>query len=101
MKYTIDEETRELVEALIHLAQIAAQAQIDEDAQDDAYSLMNAVADTFGIERHEVTIDETEHEDGSLTLHIRTDEVKPKPTLTVISNDNLNTNDNSNTTDTD
>jgi hypothetical protein len=75
----------------MNLAEMAADVQIDEDAKEDARTVINRLAELCGIPAYEVHIEETHNEDGTMDVHIATLEVTPskKPVLTVISNDNM------------
>ena len=75
----------------MNLAEMAADIQIDEDAKEDARTVIQELARLAGIPAYEVHIEETHNDDGSVDVHIATLEVKTesKPKLTVISNDNI------------
>ncbi len=75
----------------MNLAEMAADVQIDEDAKEDARTVINRLAELCGIPAYEVHIEETHNEDGTMDVHIATLEVthNKKPVLTVISNDNM------------
>ena len=75
----------------MNLAEMAADIQIDEDAQQEARTVIQELARLAGIPAYEVHIEETHNDDGSTDIHIQTKEVKQdvKPKLTVISNDNM------------
>jgi len=75
----------------MNLAELAADIQIDETAQQEARTVIQELARLAGIPAYEVHIEETHNDDGSTDIHIQTKEVKQdvKPKLTVISNDNM------------
>lgn len=75
----------------MNLAEMAADIQIDETAQQEARTVIQELARLAGIPAYEVHIEETHNDDGSTDIHIQTKEVKQdvKPKLTVISNDNM------------
>lgn len=93
MQYTLESDDQETVEALLNLATLAAGVQIDEESKEDAYALIDAVADMFRVEKTRVIIDEYDEEDGSVTLNIRTEHEETKPHLTLVK-DTPNANDN-------
>ena len=68
---------------------MAADIQIDEDSQQEARTLIHALAELVGIPSYEVHIEETHNDDGSTDIHIETVEKRTKPVLTVISNDRM------------
>jgi type III secretory pathway component EscV len=79
----------------MNLAEMAADIQIDEDAQQEARTVIQELANLVGIPAYEVHIEETHNDDGTVDVHIETVEVKQdvKPKLTVISNDNMDKGD--------
>jgi len=79
----------------MNLAELAADIQIDETAQQEARTVIQELARLAGIPAYEVHIEETHNDDGSTDIHIETVEVKQdvKPKLTVISNDNMDKGD--------
>ena len=68
---------------------MAADIQIDEDSQQEARTVIHALAELVGIPAYEVLIEETHNDDGSTDIHIKTVEKRAKPNLTVISNDRM------------
>ena len=81
----------------MNLAEMAADIQIDEDAKQDARTVIERLAELTGIPAYEVHIQETHNDDGSTDIHIETHEINThnhkKPNLTVISNDNMDKHD--------
>ena len=86
---TLDEPTLDLVSAVLGLAELAADAQMNAEDRADAHTLINSLAELCGYPAYDVSVEETHNEDGSIDVHIATHEVKPKPTLTVYTNDNI------------
>ena len=72
---------------------MAADIQIDEHSQQEARTVIQALAELTGIPAYEVHIQETHNDDGSTDIHIETHEINmgnhKKPNLTLISNDNM------------
>ena len=68
---------------------MAADIQIDEDSQQEARTLIHALAELVGIPAYEVHIQETHNDDGSTDIQIETVEKRARPVLTVISNDRM------------
>ena len=90
----LTEEQQDLLESVLNLASITADAQIDDDAKEDAYEVIEALADLFEIPRTRVTVDETENADGSLTFTVSSiTEDRPKSHLKLVA-DNPQDNDN-------
>lgn len=72
---------------------MAADIQLDEDSQLEARTVIQELAELVGIPALEVHIEETHNSDGSTDIHIETVEIRAKPKLTVISNDNMDKSD--------
>ena len=85
----LTEETLDTITAVLNLAELAADIQIDEDSQQEARTVIQALAELVGIPAYEVHIQETHNDDGSTDIHIETVEKRAKPKLTVIHNDNM------------
>lgn len=87
----LTEENMDTITAVLDLAELAADIQIDEDAQQEARTVIQQLAELVGIPSYEVHIEETHNDDGSTDIHIETREVthNKKPKLTVITNDNI------------
>ena len=83
----------DIITVVMNLAEMAADIQIDDDAKDDARTVIQKLAELTGIPAYEVHIEETHNDDGTVDVHIATHEVSTnthkKPNLTVISNDNM------------
>lgn len=88
----LTDDDRELVEAVLNLAQITADAQLDDDVREDTQSLIIAMADLFGIQKTSVTVTETDNPDGSYTLRVVETLEKPKPKLTVVADNSADNN---------
>ena len=77
----------------MNLAEMAADIQIDDDAKEDARTVIERLAELTGIPAYEVHIEETHNDDGTVDVHIATHEKSThshtRPNLTVISNDNM------------
>ena len=91
----LTEETVDIITVVMNLAEMAADCQIDEDAKDDARTVIQKLAELVGIPSYEVHIEETHNDDGSTDIHIETKAVthNKRPKLTVISNDNMDKDD--------
>ena len=85
----LDEPTLDLISAVLSLAELAADAQINDEDRRDAQTLITSLAELCGYPAYDVEVKETHNEDGSVDVHIATHEVKPKPTLTVYTNDRI------------
>ena len=87
MKKSIEltEENENIITAVLNLAQITADAQIDDLAKQDAYDIIEALADLCDIPKTTVKIEETHNDDGSVDVHIEAQPEPTKPTLTLIS----------------
>lgn len=83
--YDVDEDTRELLEEVLSLAQRVIDLQYDDETADQLESLLIETARRFGIESHIMNITETE--EGYLVHKPKKPEAKPRWTPTVISND--------------
>mgnify|MGYP001116381403 CR=1 FL=1 len=82
--YTIDEDTRSLLEEVLQMAQRVVDLQYDDDAAEDLQSILAATADRFGIATTEFVIEDDG--EGTITMTLSEPE-KPKPKFRVISND--------------
>ena len=83
--YDVDEDTQELLEEVLSLAQRVIDLQYDDETADQLESLLIETARRFGIESHIMNITETE--EGYLVHKPKKPEAKPRWTPTVISND--------------
>ena len=82
--------------AVLNLAEMTADNQMDDEAREDARELIMATAELFDIPTHRFEIEECT-QDHSIVIKIHT-EVDDKPKLTLVSDNTPNTNnDNDNT----
>lgn len=75
--------------AVLNMAEMTADNQMDDDARADARELIMAVAELFDIPTYKFEYEQTE-EDHSIVVKINID--KPKPKLTLVSNNDINDN---------
>ena len=63
--------------------------QMDEETKEDCRLIIQELAELCDMPSYEVRVEETHNDDGSVDLHITTEEQKThsKPNLTVITND--------------
>ena len=82
--------------AVLNLAEMTADNQMDDDSREDARELIMAVAELFDIPTHRFELEtHTSDDDNTIVIRIHTD---PKPRLTLVSDNTPNThNDNDNT----
>jgi len=71
IRYTIDDDTRQLIEAVLNNSETLADCQWDADSADDIRLLNRELGERFGIEYHTINIEESEDGDGNLTLTIK------------------------------
>ena len=77
MKYDVDTETRELLEAALNMLAQVAEMQYTDEGLAGVYALANQIADAFGIESRVATVTE---EDGKLIVtYTEEDEELPDP----------------------
>jgi hypothetical protein len=90
-KYTVDQETRELLEAALNMVSQTATLQIDENSALSLVELCDEIADRFGIESDEVeVVDQSEPaNDDKPTITVYRKARTKKPKLTVIDGDKL------------
>jgi hypothetical protein len=67
-KYDVDDETRELLQEVLGLAQRVVDLQYDDEMGDVLQDLLIEVSDIFGIESSEVNVEVSE--DGTITARI-------------------------------
>ena len=60
IRYTIDDDTRELIEAVLNNSETLADCQWDADSADDIRSLNRELGERFGIEYSTINIEESE-----------------------------------------
>lgn len=90
-KYTVDEETRELLEAVLNMVAQTSTLQITEEGAEGLINLCDALAERFGIEGRDITIPEDTNPEGEPRV-VTVYETKPKPQLRAIDGGKLNTN---------
>jgi hypothetical protein len=91
----LTQETLDLMAAVCNLAEMTADCQIDEDAREEARTLIEELGRRVGLPMTRLELEETELEDGSLSVIIRNHEIAHdvRPKLTVITNDNMDNHD--------
>ena len=82
--YVIDDDTQELLESCMNLAQYIIDVQQDDETAVTMQYEMNELAERFNIQRGRVVTSQTTREDGSVDLNIKIEQDKPPPKLTVI-----------------
>ena len=94
--YALDDDTQQLLESAMNLAQRVIDLQEDDDTAEQMQWELEELAIRFSIQRARIITTETANDDGSVDINIKLEpeeeEVK-KPTLTVIDGD-INDNDN-------
>lgn len=94
-RYSLDEDTEELVELILNWAQDTAEIQKDDDVRNDMIQDIQELARRFQITQNIVTIDETELENGDVQLKIHVEREEPKkPKLRVVTDGGIVRNDN-------
>ena len=83
-KYVIDDDTQELLESCMNLAQYIVDVQHDDATHETMQYELEELADRFNIQRGRVTTTQTTREDGSVDLNIKIEQDTPPPKLTVI-----------------
>lgn len=76
-KYEVDEETKELLEEVLGLAQRVVDLQYDDEMGDILQDMLIELSDRFNIQSSEVSV--TVDDDGTITAKIVSDE--PTQTL--------------------
>jgi len=71
-KYEVDEETKELLQEVLGLAQRVVDLQYDDEMGDILQDMLIEVSDRFDIQSSEVSV--TVDEDGTITAKIVADE---------------------------
>ena len=71
-KYEVDEDTKELLQEVLGLAQRVVDLQYDDEMGDILQNMLIEVSDIFGIESREVSV--TVDDDGTITAKIVADE---------------------------
>ena len=60
MVYEVDDETKQLLEAVLNICSQASQMQIDPQAAEDLIGICDMVAERFDIEAHDLEVDDTQ-----------------------------------------
>ena len=85
IKYVLDDDTQELVESMMNLAQTVIDLQQDQETGDSMQYELEELADRFNIHRARVITTETARDDGTIDINIRLEPDEPeRPKLTVI-----------------
>ena len=66
MKYDVDAETRELLEAALNILASVAEMQYTDEGLAGIYTLANSIADRFGIESRVAHVEQAD--DGTVTV---------------------------------
>ncbi len=83
-KYVIDDDTQELLESCMNLAQYIVDIQQDDATHETMQYELEELAERFNITRGRVVTQQTTREDGSVDLNIKIEQDTPPPKLTVI-----------------
>ena len=83
-QYVIDDDTQELLESCMNLAQYVIDIQQDDATHETMQFELEELAERFNIQRGRVTTTQTTREDGSVDLNIKIEQEKQPPKLTVI-----------------
>ena len=60
MVYEVDDETKQLLEAVLNICSQASQLQIDPQAAEDLIGICDMVAERFDIEAHDLEVDDVD-----------------------------------------
>jgi len=83
LKYEIDDDTRELLEEVLQLAQRVVDLQYNDDIAADLQLILDETAERFGIRQTELIVDDDGA--GKITITVKTEpEPTPKPKLTIV-----------------
>lgn len=83
--------------AVLNLAEMTADNQMDDEAREDARELIMAAAELFDIPTHRFELEtHTSDDDNTIVIRIHTDS---KPKLTLVSDNTPTSNDNDNSND--
>ena len=94
--YALDDDTQQLLESAMNLAQRVIDLQEDDDTAEQMQWELEELALRFSIQRARIITTETANDDGSVDINIKLEpeeEETKKPTLTVIDGD-ISDNDN-------
>ena len=87
--YVIDDDTQELLENCMNLAQYVIDLQQDQETAEHLQGELEELAERFAIQRGRVLTTTTTREDGSIDLNIKIEQEHQPPKLTVIEGDKL------------
>lgn len=82
--YAIDDDTQELLESAMNLAQRVIDLQEDDETAESMQYELEELAERFNIQRARVVTTETAREDGSVDINIKLEPDQIKPKFTVI-----------------
>lgn len=88
--YALDDDTQQLLESAMNLAQRVIDLQEDDDTAEQMQWELEELALRFSIQRARIITTETANDDGSVDINIKLEpeeEDTKKPTLTVIDGD--------------
>ncbi len=69
-KYTLDDDTRELLEIILNWSAHYTELQAHEETQQDMAALIQETAQAFGIPYKTVHVEEIENPDGTVKLDV-------------------------------
>ena len=91
----LSKEQENLLAAVLNLAEMTADVQINEEDRTDARDLIQSVAELFNIANTQIEHEETTNDEGDIVVTIKSHYNAPKPKLTVVSdNTPVGSNDN-------
>ena len=83
-QYVIDDDTQQLLESCMNLAQRVIDLQEDDETAESMQYELEELAERFNIQRGRVVTSQTTREDGSIDLNIKIEPENSPPKLTVI-----------------
>ena len=93
----LTQEQKDLVAAVLNLAEMTADNQINELDRDDSRALIEEVAQLFDIANTQIEVEESTNAEGDIVVTIKSHYNAPKPKLTLVSNNDMTlSNDNDN-----
>ena len=87
--YAIDDDTQELLESCMNLAQRVIDLQEDDETAESMQYELEELAERFNIQRARVVTTETAREDGSVDINIKLEQENKPPKLTVVDGNKL------------
>ena len=87
--YAIDDDTQELLESAMNLAQRVIDLQEDDETAESMQYELEELAERFNIQRARIVTTETAREDGSVDFNIKLEPDAVKPKFTVIDGNKL------------